>query len=280
MLLTCRNDSFPLLPHATAVDLIASLGFDATELILIGNAPGPSLEEVRKDVPAAAEAFGAVAAERGLGGSDLFLIPWNNFETMAPNNPDERQVEAGRDVFRDGLELAARLGAPGVSSIPGIDWPGESHEESLARAAEEMKRRADEAHARGLRFSIEPHVGSVCIAPDDSRRLCELAPGLELALDYSHFVAAGYGESELEALIPFSRHFHVRSAAPGRLQTSLTENTIDFERAIDALHAHGYDGYVLVEYLWAEYDSRLDPVDIISETVLLRDRLRAKLAEL
>jgi sugar phosphate isomerase/epimerase len=280
MRLTCRNDSFPLLPHQTAVDLIAGLGFEATELIVIGNTPGLSLDEIRSDVPAAAETFGAAAAGHGLEWSDLFLMPWNDFETMAPNNPDPRQVEAGREVFRDGLELAARLGAPGVSSIPGIDWPDWSHEESLARAAQELKLRADEARERGLRFSIEPHLGSVCIAPEDSHRLCELAPGLELALDYSHFVAAGYPESELEALIPRSRHFHLRSAAPGRLQTSLRENTIDFERSIDALHAHGYEGSVLVEYLWAEYDARLDPVDIVSETVLLRDRIRSKLAEL
>jgi sugar phosphate isomerase/epimerase len=276
--LTCRNDSFPLLPHETAVDLIAQLGFDATELILIGNGPGISLDEVRADVPRWADEIGERAAGRGLDWSDLFVMPWNDFETMAPNHPDPAQVEAGREVFRDALELASRLGSPGVSSLPGIDWPGEEHEVSLARSAEEMQRRADEAESHGLRFAIEPHLGSVCRTPEDTLRLCELAPGLGLALDYAHFVAAGFPDAELEVLHPYARHFHVRSAAPGRLQTPLRENTIDFERAIDGLRSHGYDGFVLIEYLWAALDDRLGEVDVLSETVQLRDRLLAKIA--
>ncbi len=280
MRLTCRNDSFPLLPHKTAVELIAELGFEATELILIGNAPGIPLEEVRNDIPGWAETFGSLAQRHNLEWSDLFVMPWNDFQTMSPNNPDPRQVEAGREVFNDALELAARMGAPGVSSIPGIDWPGESHDESLARSAKEMKLRADEAQSRGLRFSIEPHLGSLCIAPEDTLKLCEMAPGLELALDYSHYFAAGYTNADLEPLHGLARHFHLRGASSGHLQTSIRENAIDFERAIDVLKTSGYDGYILIEYLWSEYDARLDPVDILSETIMLRDRVRAKLAAL
>jgi sugar phosphate isomerase/epimerase len=105
----------------------------------------------------------------------------------------------------------------------------------------------------------------------------ELAPGLELTLDYTHFVAQGFEESEIEPLVPHTRHFHTRGASKGRLQTSLKANTIDYEKAVDALVAHGYKGFVSVEYIWTEWE-RLNEVDVLSETIILRDRIRAKLA--
>lgn len=121
-------------------------------------------------------------------------------------------------------------------------------------------------------------MGSLLHTPEDALRLCEMAPGLELTLDYGHYTAVGVVDGEIEPLIAHTRHFHARPAAPGRLQTRLAENTIDFERAIDALGERGYDDSILIEYLWADLDARLDQLDILSETVLLRDRLRAKLA--
>ena len=61
------------------------------------------------------------------------------------------------------------------------------------------------------------------------------------------------------------------------MQTPLKESTIDFERMIDALAACGYTGDIGLEYLWIEW-ADLDRCDTVSETLLLRDRLRAKLA--
>ena len=277
MRLACRNDSFPMLTHDVALDLIAALGFEGYELIFIGDRPPIALSEVRQDPAAAAARVSADVARRGLVWSDVFVIPSTEFRSLTANHPDPEQRAAARDLFRDMLVFAAGVGAPGLTMLPGLDWPGESHEESLARSATELAARVTEAHAHGLRFSVEPHMGSLLHTPDDVLRLCELAPGLELALDYGHYTAAGFSDAEIEPLLPFARHFHVRPAAPGRLQVPLRENVIDFERAIDLLAARGYDDFILVEYLWADLDSRFDQLDILSETVLLRDRLRAKL---
>jgi sugar phosphate isomerase/epimerase len=259
---------------------VAALGFEAYELIIIGDRPPVSLSGVRADIAGLADRLSEAVAQRGLVWADVFVIPGAEFTTLTANHPDQRERDAGRAVFRDMLEFVHRLGAPGLTMLPGIDWPGESHDESLARSASELAVRATETRDRGLGFSIEPHMGSLCHTPDDILRLCEMAPGLELTLDYGHYTAVGVADHDLEPLLVHTRHFHARPAARGRLQTPLKENTIDFERAIDALRQLDYDGFVLVEYLWAELDPRLDPVDILSETILLRDRLRAKLGSL
>jgi sugar phosphate isomerase/epimerase len=131
--------------------------------------------------------------------------------------------------------------------VPGVDWPHEHHDSSLERAAQEPGRRAAESRAAGVRFSIEPHVGSVCGTPEDVARLVELAPGLELTLDYTHYVSQGFSEEQLEPLVRHARHVHARGGAPGRVQRALKDRTIDYGRLVDALRASGYDGAVALD---------------------------------
>jgi hypothetical protein len=61
------------------------------------------------------------------------------------------------------------------------------------------------------------------------------------------------------------------------MQAALADSTIDFERMIDVLHEVGYGGDIGLEYLWIAWE-HLNECDTISETLLLRDRLSAKLA--
>ena len=131
MRLACRNDSFPLLPHETILDLVAGLGFDAYELIFIGDRPPVPLSRLRGDLARVADELGEHVAARGLDWSDVFVIPATEFTTMTANHPDLHEREGGRELFREMLEFAARVGAPGLTMLPGIDWPGESHEESV-----------------------------------------------------------------------------------------------------------------------------------------------------
>ena len=111
----------------------------------------------------------------------------------------------------------------------------------------------------------------------DALELLERVPGLELTLDYSHFVYQGIAESEIEALAPFARHCHVRGARQGRMQAPLRESQTDFERMVDVLGDADYDGFVGLEYVWLDWE-HCNECDNLSETILLRDRLREKFA--
>jgi sugar phosphate isomerase/epimerase len=276
--LACADDTFRLLrPHRAALELVAALGVEGVDLFLAGNRSIVRPEDVRGNVAGAADRIGADLRETGLAPSDVFVIPWSDLETMAPNHPDGAERERSRALFRDMLELAVKVGAPGLTILPGIHWPGESHEDSLQRAAEELGWRAEQAQGEGLRFSVEPHVGSIVETPELAVRLLEAAPGLEVTLDYSHFVRQGLPEEQADVLAPRTRHVHVRGATPQRMQASLRESTIDFERMLGVLEAAGYDGYVTLEYVWLRWE-RCDECDNLSETILLRDRLRAALA--
>jgi sugar phosphate isomerase/epimerase len=265
-----------MIPHEVTLDLIASLGFEGHDISLVQGDHGVlSLDQVRQDIDGWAGRLDERIRGRGLEIADL--AAWADYDRMSPNHPDSEQRKEGLKLFRDVVKLATRLRVTGITMVPGTDWPGETHDESLARAGAEMQRRAVEAAAAGVRFSIEPHVGSVCRSPADVLRLCELAPDLRLTLDYSHYTSQGFTDAELEPLVPFAAHVHMRGGADGRLQTSMEHNTIDHESVVDLLASQGYEGFIAVEYVWISW-GRMNEVDVLSETVMLRDRLRAKLA--
>ena len=211
---------------------------------------------------------------RGLEIADLFLIPWSDFETYAPNHPDAAERGRAAELFRDTLRFASALHLKGMTMLPGIDWPDESHDESLARAAAELGWRVEEAAAVGISLSVEPHIGSVVAAPDDALRLCQSTPGLTLTLDHTHFAYQGLAQEAADELVPFTRHYHARGASNGRLQAPMSENELDFERIVEQFRAAGYDGYLAVEYVWIDWE-RCNECDNISETILMRDRLQA-----
>ena len=276
--LACTDNTFRLVePWESALQMIGLLELARVDVCLMGNRSHLRPEDVRADLAACARRITSGLGDAGLTLSDLFCIPWTDFERFAPNHPDGEERDRAWQLFLDMAELAERIEAPGVTMLPGIAWPQESFDDSFERATHELGRRAAEARARGLRFSVEPHVGSIVQHPGLARELCTSAAGVELTLDYSHFVFQGYADADIEPLVPLARHVHARGAAPRRMQTPVKESTIDFERMIDALAAAGYAGDIGLEYLWIEW-ADLDRCDTISETILLRDRLRAKLA--
>ncbi|HEY4276787.1 MAG TPA: sugar phosphate isomerase/epimerase family protein [Conexibacter sp.] len=276
MRLACGDHSFPLLGHEQVCDLVRMLGFDGLDIGLMGNRSHVRPEVVRRDVAGWAGRLSERVRGRGLDIADVFVIPWTEFEVMAPNHPDREERRKAAELFADMLELTVRLEARGMTTVPGIAFPGEDRKTSLARACDELSWRVAAAAERGVQLSIEPHLGSIAADPADALRLVENTPGLTLTLDHGHFVAGGYDERDADPLIPHTRHLHARGAVRGRLQAPMGENAIDFERIVTALAQTGYDGWLAVEYVWVDWE-RCNECDNLSETILLRDQLRAAL---
>jgi sugar phosphate isomerase/epimerase len=277
MRLACADDTFRLLEHGRILELIRLLELDGVDLCVMERRSALRLDTVRGDPAGTADRVLAQVRENGLEVADVFVIPWVDFRTLAPNHPDPAERDGAWALFCDLLEFAARVGSPGMTLLPGIEWEHETADASLARSAEELSRRVDAAAARGLRLSIEPHLGSVAPTPERALALLERTPGLTLTLDYSHFVYQGIPEAEVEPLAAFARHCHVRGARKGRMQAPVRESTVGVERMVDVLAAAGYDGFLGLEYVWLDWE-HCNECDNLSETLLLRDRLAAKLA--
>ncbi|MDQ3667904.1 MAG: sugar phosphate isomerase/epimerase [Acidobacteriota bacterium] len=270
--IACADFSFPLLPHDSVLNLIASLGIPGVDIGVFGGRSHLRPGDILKDISASARELSTRVSDRGLELSDIFLIPEPDFKVLAANHPDESERKRSREIFQRTLEFTARCNAMHMTGLPGVKWETENSGDSMSRAADELAWRVEQARQVGIVFSIEPHLGSVVPTPAETIHLLQITPGLTLTLDYGHFAYQGIPDDEVEPLIKFSTHFQARCAARSRVQSSMKENAIDFPRVVRAMQRDGYMGYLALEYVWIDWE-RCNEVDNLSESILLRDLL-------
>ncbi|ADB53473.1 sugar phosphate isomerase/epimerase family protein [Conexibacter woesei] len=270
--LSCADSTFPRLSHETALRVIGDLGIAAVDVCVFAGSDHTPPADVVADPPAAADRVRRRLERCELAVADVFAILGSEFDELAVNHPDAQVRAQSLDCYRAVLDFARRLGAPGVTLLPGMPFDGVDADVGLALAAAELQRRAELAAEAGLRLAIEPHYQSIAETPARTLDLIGQAPDVTLALDHSHFVFQGFAQAEADALIPHAAHVHLRQAAPGVMQTRTGEGAIDFRALRDRLDADGYDGFLALEYQWEEW---LDctRVDCIAETAALRDLL-------
>jgi hydroxypyruvate isomerase len=276
--LSMPDNVWPLLPHRAVLDLIQTLAFDGVDLALSAQRSHIRPEIVRQDIAGWAGVVRERLESRNLVCSDVMALPSPDVKVMAVNNPDPEDQLESRSFFKDMLEFTVRVGSPGLTMRPGAVFGDETWERSVARSAPGLQWRVEEAAARGIRLSVEPHLPGNVDTPQKVLRLLEMTPGLTLRLDYSHFAYNGFTDSEIEVLLPFSRHFDLRAASKGNLQTKLDKSAIDHRRFVRRLREQGYVGFIGIEYAWKDaYD--LNNVDTLAETIRLRDLVLKTLAE-
>jgi sugar phosphate isomerase/epimerase len=274
--LACADFAFPLLPHDKVLDLIAMLEFDGVDIGLFEGRSHLWPSKEFKSLAKSGKRLGRKLADRGLRCADVFLQMNPSFIPYAINHPEVARRRRARDWFLKTLEYAAACGAKHVTTLPGVYFNDEKPADSWQRTCDELAWRVAQAKQHRIVFSIEAHVGSIVPKPKEALRLVRSVPGLTLTLDYTHFTRAGLPDRAAEPLIAHASHFHARGARKGRLQASFPQNTIDYTRVLRAMQKAGYRGYLGVEYVWIDWE-HCNEVDNLSETIQLRDFLRAKM---
>ena len=276
--LACADFAFPLLPHNDVLKLIAMLGFEGVDIGLFEGRTHLQPSQVTADMAASANDLSHRVSDQGLALADVYYqANANSFPYQAANHPDPTERARSRELFLRMLEFTLRCNAKHLSGLPGVDWENETHEQSLQRCADELSWRAEQARQVGVVYSIEAHVGSVVPTPASAKQLVDLATGLTLTLDYTHFIKQGFSNEDCELLMPYASHYHARGANAHRLQAPLKDNSIDYERVLRAMERVHYAGYVGVEYVWVDWE-HCNEVDNLSETIQLRDQLRARMS--
>lgn len=276
--LAISDYTFPKLEWEQALRLGRDLGMEAVDIGLFAGRSHLRPEDVlRQPAQAAARVTRALQAHE-LEIADVFGQPGAVFQEKAVNHPEPGERQKAAEFYWRLLEFAARCNARHMSLLPGIHFEEESHEDSLKRCGEELAWRTEAASKLGIIFSVELHLGSIAPTPSQAKRLLQMAPGLTLTLDYTHFTCQGIPDDEIEPLLGSASHFHARGACKGKLQASSKENTIDYPRILRAMKERGYRGYVVLEYVWTEW-MRCNEVDNLTETIWLRDLLRPMMAQ-
>ncbi len=272
--LSCADFSFPLLSHDAALKVIALLGFRGADIGLFAGRSHLRPETQLSNPARAGAALCRRLAREGLVAADIFLQLHENFADCAVNHPGAARRKLARQQFLRTLDYAAAAGSRHITILPGVAFENEARAESLARAAAELSWRVEQAAAAKLTVGVEPHCGSIIDTPERALKLAALAPRLGFTLDYAHFTRAGISDSRIEPLAARTTHFHARCACKGRLQCSLTNNKIDFNRALQALKQSRFSGWIALEYVWIDWE-HCNEADVLSETVQLGRHLVA-----
>jgi sugar phosphate isomerase/epimerase len=189
------------------------------------------------------------------------------------NDPDPGIREGNREQIKRLAEFCYESGILAMMVLPGMMVPGQSAADMRKCSLDALYEYYEIAQAAQVGLMFEPHVSSTYETPGSALALAREMPGVGIALDYSHFVCQGYTVAEIEPLIPYATHVHMRQAKPGFLQTKLEDGTIHFPMMLDKLRENGYARYLSVEYVHQNYVGA-DNVDVLTETIKMRDLIR------
>ncbi len=273
--LASADFTFPLLAHDKVLDLIAALEMDGIDIGLFEGRSHLWPSREFKNLAKSARMLGKKLGDRGLKPADVFLQMNPDFVPYAINHPEPVRRRKARDTFLRTLEYAERVGSPHVTTLPGVYFEKEEPRvDSWQRSQDELAWRMEQAKQHRITFSVEAHVGSLAPSPREAERMVRGVQGLTLTLDYTHFTRLGMPDSQIEPLVQYASHFHVRGARKGRLQAPFKDNKIDYARVLKAMRASGYRGYLGIEYVWIDWE-HCNESDNVSETILFRNYLRS-----
>jgi sugar phosphate isomerase/epimerase len=250
--------------HESAA-IYRALGVDAIDLIAI---PGSRFDtyEIAADPDGQARRM----AELDAALSNLLVFFGTTFHDRPLNSQDSAVRSKNFETFRRLLDFCAAAGFHSITVLPGVDQPSVSRTDALQYAAAELNRMNDAACKAGVTLVYEPHVQSILENTPDVSKFVRENQDIKLVIDYSHAISLGYSTAEVDPLIAYGGHVHLRQAAPDKIQARWEEGTIDFRAIVRLLKSTGYRGYLTLEY---EHDKfwNMDRCDVMTETIKMRD---------
>lgn len=268
--LGCHYWTFAECTVREAAGIIRALGLEYMDL---GNTRDFDPLYIAAHPAEEAARLNGIRAETGITFVDAFphVMP-----AFSLNHPDPAARAAHRATMAACLDFAGRIGLAGLTVSPGRYWPESTPAADFERGAEELRWLVAQGQERGLLVRIEPHIESVTWTPALTLDMLRAVPGLSLTLDYSHFVFHGLPLEQIAVLDEHATHWHARQAALSQPNCAVAEGVIDFAAIVGRLKARGYTGGLCLEYVHGDW-AGMNRVDCVTETVRLRDVLRALL---
>jgi sugar phosphate isomerase/epimerase len=242
-----------------------ALGVEAIDLLAVPGSRFDTYELAADPVGQARQ-----LSNLGVALSNLLVFFGTDFRDRAINSADSSARLSNLDTFRRLVEFCTAAGFHSIAVLPGVEQPPHSRDEALKWTASELNRMNALAKDAGVLLVYEPHVQSILESPRDALAFARENSEVKIVIDYSHAVSLGYPSSDLDRLVPYAGHVHLRQAAPDKIQARWEEGAIDFPSLIGLLKQTGYRGYLTLEY---EHDKfwNMDRCDVMTETIKMRD---------
>ncbi len=105
---------------------------------------------------------------------------------------------------------------------------------------ERLQKLVDIAEAEGVRVAMKSQIGRLSEDPDTVKVLCDNVRGLGLTLDPSHYHCGPHHHKNLDKIMPYVFHVHLRDSKKDKLQVRVGQGEIEYGRVISQLSKVGY----------------------------------------
>ncbi len=160
--------------------------------------------------------------------------------------PDPAKRAEQVEEIKKWVDATELLGASHLRVFGGKIPEGSTDEQAVEWTAETMKQGCDYSAQKGITLGIESHGGITARASNILAILKRVdSPYAGCNLDISHFDGDPY--PQIEALVPYATHAHIKSMTGGK-----NPQELDLERIWKLFANGGYQGFMSVEYEGSE----------------------------
>jgi sugar phosphate isomerase/epimerase len=112
---------------------------------------------------------------------------------------------------------------------------------------EYLQKLVEIADVEGVRVSMKSQIGRLTEDPDSVQVLCDHVEGLGLTLDPSHYMCGPHSKKDIEMLMKYVFHVHLRDSKKDVLQVRVGQGIVDYGKIISQLQRVGYDHALSIE---------------------------------
>lgn len=178
-------------------------------------------------------------------------------------------IDATGEEFFEQFGAVCRLGK--ATKVVTLTVPSGELGVPFNEEVERLQRLVDVAEGEGVRVAMKTQIGRLSEDPDTVKVLCDNVKGLGITLDPSHFHCGPSSNKNLDKIMEYVFHVHLRDSKKNQLQVRVGQGEIEYGRVVTQLSKVGYSHALSIQMApMPEFDQRseLRKLRLLLETLL------------
>ncbi len=218
MFVAASTDCFPDFSPQEALEVLADLEYTAVELPLHETGRGLKPSEVHADLERSAR-FCRDTHRLDIAALSIELAPGPTYY----------------EHFTSCCKLAKAIKV--VTLVVPCSELGTPFNEEIER----LRKLVEIASLEGAVVGLKTQIGCMSQDPDTAVVLCDNVKGLRLTLDPSHYIAGPHQGGNIEKVMKYVQHVHLRDSTKQNLHVRVGQGEVDYGKLIQQLGNVGYD---------------------------------------
>ena len=148
-------------------------------------------------------------------------------------------IDATGDTFYEQFEAICRLGK--ATKVVTLTIPSGELGTPFNEEVERLQKLVELAEGEGVRVAMKSQIGRLSEDPDTVKVLCDNVKGLGLTLDPSHYHCGPHSHKNIDKIMPYVFHVHLRDSKKDQLQVRVGQGEIEYGRVVTQLSKVGYN---------------------------------------